>query len=174
MKNRRQKLKNTDIETSLNIHRISLRCRKIHLDLYKWTSPVLSIEVQSREPWNRAQISEDKRKGEGAAMFRCWEAVATCTGAGGQTRRRHPWENRLGPWVGSTPPDFSRSSGVLTGTRLRPGAPEHAGAAGDGRLPVLETQRTETGQPWKWGLGLRVWGTHPGMVRSEQHQQKQS
>ena len=44
-------------ETILKTHRISLRCRKIHLDLYKRMSPGLNIEVWSRELWIRAQIS---------------------------------------------------------------------------------------------------------------------
>ena len=45
------------------------------------------------------------------------------------------------------PPDFSRNSGVLTGSRLRPGAP--GARRGRWRLAVLETQRTEKPRPWK-------------------------
>ena len=76
-----------------------------------------------------------------------WETVATCTGERADhgpapTRQQTEtvsWERM--------PPGISRNSGVLTGSRLRPGAP---GAHGGGwRLAVLETQRTETRWPWK-------------------------
>ena len=74
-----------------------------------------------------------------------WETVATGTG---ERTDRGPTPLRQQTETVSREralPSISRYSGVLTGSRLRPGAP----GARAGRLAVLETQRTETRQPWK-------------------------
>ena len=63
-------------------------------------------------------------------MFRRWEAVATCTGERadrGPAPVREPTETVSRATHDQTE---NRNSAVLTGTRLRPGALEHAGAAG--------------------------------------------
>ena len=58
------------------------------------------------------------------------EAIATCTGEQEDSRTAPTREQTETMSRGTRTTRLKRSSDALTGTRLRPGAPEHAGAAG--------------------------------------------
>ena len=85
------------------------------------------------------------------------EAVATCTGSG---RTRGPAPAREQTETVSrehAPPDFSRSSGALTGTRLRSGAPGVCGAAGSVRNTKDRDALALEGRAGMPGVGRTSW-----------------